>query len=299
MTLLTRAGVLAGVTAGCLLADVTYTETTKYTGGTLLEMMQRMASNPIMSRLAGGGMKTAFQDQTSTVYVKGAKMARIGNSSSTMFDLDAGTMTNINNEKRTYSVETFEDLRQRMDQMQQRMNRGGSGDLQFDVKVDKTGKTRNIKDQTAGETVMTLTAKNASSQGQMVVKVDAWLAPATSSTKELAEFQRKLAQKIFLCLCRIAGFGSRCRRDECCGARNAETGWISSAYGYGNQRSLVPDGCAGRRGKRSERSTDPDRDRSGECFGWSGGRFQVCRSRGLQAGEEPTLSFLPWSVLAI
>jgi hypothetical protein len=87
------AGVFVCLAAGCLWADVTYTETTKYTGGTLLEMTQRMASNPIMGRLAGGRLQSAFQDQTATVYVKGAKMARVGQALTTIFDLDAGTVT--------------------------------------------------------------------------------------------------------------------------------------------------------------------------------------------------------------
>lgn len=192
---LIRVGVLTALATGCLLADVTYTETTKFTGGTLLEMTQRMASNPIMGRLAGGSLKSAFQDQTSTVFVKGAKMARVGTAISTIFDLDAGTVTTINNEKHTYSVETFEELHQHMEQMQQRMNRGKGGDLQFDVKVDKTGKTRTVGGQTASESLMTLTAKNSDAQGQMIVKVDAWLVPPSSTTKELVDFHRRLAEK--------------------------------------------------------------------------------------------------------
>jgi hypothetical protein len=192
-----RTGLLCGlVTAqSALLADVSYTETTKYTGGTLIEMTQRMASNPIMGRLGGGRLASAFQDQTSTTYVKGNKMARVGNLTTTVFDLDAGTLTTINNERHTYSVSTFEEMRQRMEEMQQRMNKGKSGELEFDVKVDKTGQSRTINGQTASETVMTLTAKNSGAQGQMVVKVDSWLVPATSASSELLDFQRKLAQK--------------------------------------------------------------------------------------------------------
>ncbi|MFL6415402.1 MAG: hypothetical protein ACJ74Y_07005 [Bryobacteraceae bacterium] len=195
MKRMNAAGLFLCIAAGCLWADATYTETTKYTGGTLIEMTQRMASNPILGRLAGGRLQSAFQDQTSTVFVKGAKMARVGQATTTIFDLDAGTVTNVNNEKRTYSVETFEEMRQRMEKMEQRTNRNGGGELEFDVKVTKTGQTRSIKEQTASETVMTLTAKSSGSQGQMVVKVDTWLVPSTSVSKELLDYQRKLAEK--------------------------------------------------------------------------------------------------------
>jgi hypothetical protein len=170
-------------------------------------MTRRMASNPIMGRLAGGRLQAAFQDQVSSVFVKGAKMARVGQATTTIFDLDAGTVTTINNEKRTYSVETFEDMRQRMEKMQQRTNRDGQGELEFDVKVTKTGQTRSIKEQTASETVMTLTAKNSNSQGQMVVKVDTWLVPPTPVTKELAEYQKKLAEKFAYAFSGAPGLG--------------------------------------------------------------------------------------------
>ncbi len=161
----------------------------------MIEMTRRMASNPIMGRLGGGALKSAFQDQTFTIYVKGAKMARIGDTFSSIFDLDAGTMTNINHAKRTYSVETFDQMRQQMEQVQQRMNKGQSGDIDFDVKVEKTGQTRTIEGQTATETILTLTAKSANANGQMVVKVDAWLVPADSVPPELADYSRRLSEK--------------------------------------------------------------------------------------------------------
>jgi hypothetical protein len=190
-----RTALLASVTASCLLADVTYNQTVKFTGGSILEMMQRMASNPIMGRLGGGNLKNAFQDQTYTVYVRGNKMARIGAINSMIYDLDAGTITTINSEKQTYTVLTFDEMRQRMDEAQRRMNRGQGGDLNFDVKVEKTGQTRNIEGQDASEILITMTAKSAGSNGQMVVKDHAWLVPPTPATLEIQDFYKRLSAK--------------------------------------------------------------------------------------------------------
>jgi TolA-binding protein len=191
---------LAGLSAALLSADATYTQVTKFTGGTAVDMAKKMANMPMIGRMGGGAMKNAFEDQHYDVYVKGNKMARLGGMISTIYDLDAGTVTTINNTKQTYTTMTFDEMREQIEQMQQRMNRrrGGSGDLQFDVKVEKTGQTRTIDGQSAKETLITLTAKGGDGQsanGQMVVKTHAWLVPLSAATRELADFTRRLGEK--------------------------------------------------------------------------------------------------------
>jgi hypothetical protein len=93
----------------------------------LIDMVQKMASMPMMGRMMGGnGMKQAFEDQSYEVYVKGNKMARIGLRISTIYDLDAGTQTMVNHDKQSYTVQTVEEMRERLQQMQDRMNKGGA-----------------------------------------------------------------------------------------------------------------------------------------------------------------------------
>ncbi len=187
--------VLTGLAAGCLFADVTYNETVKYTGGTMLDMVHRMASMPMLGRMAGGSLKTAFQDQNYSIYIKGPKMARLGGPLSTIYDLDAGTITTLNNEKQTYTVQTFDELRQQMERAQERMNRGQAPNMDFDIKVESTGQKRDINGQSATETLMTMTAKSASAAGQMVVKVHAWLVPADPAMHEAVDYSKRLAEK--------------------------------------------------------------------------------------------------------
>ncbi len=195
MKRLLRSAVFAGFAAGCLLADVTYNQNVKYTGGTLLDMVHRMANMPMIGRMGGGMMKTAFQDQTFNVFIKGAKMARLGQSLSTIYDLDAGTITTVNNENQTYFVQTFDQLREQMQRMQERMNRGKSGDLQYDIKVENTGQTRDINGQKAPETVMTLTAKPETGYSGMVIKVHLWSVEPNEAMKEAVDYQKRLAHK--------------------------------------------------------------------------------------------------------
>ena len=188
-----RFGAAMVLAAGFLPADVTFTQTTKFEGGTLVDMMQKMASNPIMSRM--GNMQQAFQDQTYDVYVKGNKMARWGKMNSMIYDLDAGTITTLDTTRQTYRTSTFDEMQQRAEEMEQRMNRGKGGDVDFDVKVSSTGQTRDIDGATAKEMLIVMTAKQASSQGQMKVISHVWLLPYSSASKEVVDFERKLGAK--------------------------------------------------------------------------------------------------------
>ncbi|HEY7305975.1 MAG TPA: hypothetical protein VH601_17755 [Bryobacteraceae bacterium] len=189
------AAVLTGLAAGSLFADVTYNETVKYTGGTMLEMVRRMANMPLVGRMGGSSLKNALQDQNYSLFIKGAKMARLGGPFSSIYDLDAGTITMINNEKQTYTVQTFDELRQQMERMQERMNRGNAPNLDFDIKVETTGQKRDINGQSAAETVMTMTAKGGGTNGQMVVKVHAWLIPPDAAMREVVDYSKRLAEK--------------------------------------------------------------------------------------------------------
>lgn len=195
MNRLFGAVVLSGLAASCLFADVSYNETMKYTGGTMVEMLHNMANMPLVGRMAGGGLKAALQDQNYTIYIKGSKMARLGGLSSSIYDLDAGTITIINNEKRTFTVQTFDELRERMEKMQERMNHGQGANLDFDIKSENTGEKRDINGQTATGVVITMTAKSASAGGQMVIKTHAWLVPPDAAMREATDYSKRLAEK--------------------------------------------------------------------------------------------------------
>ncbi len=178
-----RIGILAATAASCLLADASYSESVSFDGGSLVEMMRGMAEGPM-----GKMMSQAFQDQTYTVYLKGNKMARIGPNTTTITDLDAGTLTNINHTRKTYTVTTFEEMKQ----MQSRM-RGGETNLDFAVKVDQTGKTKQIDGQTATEYLMTMTPKDGGSGGGMKVVSHVWLVPTEPGADEIRAFYKKVA----------------------------------------------------------------------------------------------------------
>ncbi|MGI9073378.1 MAG: hypothetical protein ACR2JB_19185 [Bryobacteraceae bacterium] len=195
MTGLLRRSLLGLSTLACLFGDVTYDQNVRYTGGTMLNIVRKMASNPTPRSSGAGDLQAEFQDQKFTVYLKGPKMARVGNSLSLLYDIDAGTITTINNRQHTYSVMTFEEMRQHGEHIQQRVDRSGTANADFDVKLDRTGHTRNINGQAAHEALMTLTAKSGGANGQMVVKADAWLVPLELATREVMDYSNRLSAK--------------------------------------------------------------------------------------------------------
>jgi hypothetical protein len=192
---LLRCSLLGLSAVACLVGDVTYDQNVRYTGGTTLNIVHKMASTATLGGVSGSDLQAEFQDQKFTVYLKGPKMARIGNSLSLIYDLDAGTITTINNPKHTYSVMTIEEMRQQSQHLQQRANRGQTTDADFDIKLEKMGHTRNIDGKTAHEALMTLTAKSGGPNGQMVVKADAWLVPLEPATREVINYSNRLSAK--------------------------------------------------------------------------------------------------------
>ena len=243
MKLCLQIGLLAGLSAVLLRADASYTQVTKFTGGTAVEMAKKMANMPMIGRLGGGAMREAFEDQQYDVYIKGNKMARLGGMISTIYDLGAGTITTINNTKQTYTTMTFDEMREQIERMQQRMNRkhNSGGNLRFDTKVEKTGQTRAIDGQNATETLITMTAKSdgEGGNGQMVVKTRAWLVPLSAPTRELVDFSRRLGEKF------AYAYGSSPMMGAAAGGLGAAMKEAFSQDGYPIETDVEISGVAG------------------------------------------------------
>ena len=95
----------------CLLADFSYEQSTKVTGGMMAGMM----------KFAGAFSKQAREPMQSTVAVKGNRMLHGSKDRASVIDLDSETITEINYQKKTYSVMTFAEMKQAMEQAMQRM----------------------------------------------------------------------------------------------------------------------------------------------------------------------------------
>jgi hypothetical protein len=207
-------------------ADFKYTETSQMTGGSMLGMMK------FASKFARGDAKKQEQDMlqpTNTTHsVKGDRLRTDNQDGTTqIIDVAGKRVIVIDNNKKTYAVATFDQIRQAMEQaaqqMQQQMqqnpqapqDKAAPQDVQLTVKPTSKflpgGHARTILDQPTNETNMgidlamqgTATGASAPPPGQpnsatftSTMKMDTYVAPNVAGYNEFAQFYKRLAQEV-------------------------------------------------------------------------------------------------------
>ncbi len=190
-------------------ADFTYTESTQVTGGSLVSMM----------KMAGAFSKSARQfgqPVESTVIVKGNRMTRIEADYTEIIDLDKETISRIDNIKHRYTVVTFEQMKQQMEEAiarakaqqakepapQQPQLPPGT-EVKFTVKVRNTDATKDVAGLNAKEAIMvmsmdaTQTSDRAPAQtATLGFTNDIWLVPEIPGYKEVRDFYMRMAEKM-------------------------------------------------------------------------------------------------------
>lgn len=197
---------LALLMPAAALADFQYQETTQITGGSLLNMVRMMGH---FSR----GMRDLEKPTVSNVYVQGNRMARIDPNMIQIIDLDKQTITTAYPDKQVYTVMTFDQMRQQIEQAAQKMKEAQSQqksnpqtaqpdnvDMQFKVNVRNTGATKQISGLNTNEAILTLqligTDQTNGQQGAFAITSDMWLTPEISGYQELRDFQVKMAKEL-------------------------------------------------------------------------------------------------------
>jgi hypothetical protein len=187
----------------CLLADFSYEQSTKITGGMMAGVM----------KFAGAFSKQAREPLQSTVAIKGNRMFNGNKDHAQVIDLDSETITEINFQKKTYSVMTFAEMKQAMEQaiqrakdapkqQQQPPQQDQKSDVKTDFKLDikNTGQSKEINGLQAKETILTMqiegTDQKTGNKGAMVVISDMWLAPKVPGYEEVRNFHRRMAEKM-------------------------------------------------------------------------------------------------------
>jgi hypothetical protein len=180
-----------------LMADFTYQETSTITGGMMMSMM----------RIAGAFNKQAREPIQSTIAVKGDKMVHRSATSASVIDLASQTITHIDFQKKQYSVMTFEEMKQMMEQMSQKMQKRTKGDqpeMKFKVSAKATGKSKQVAGLEAKEMIMKMememeaTDKDSgkSQTGGMTVTMDMWVASGVPGYQEVRDFHKRMAERI-------------------------------------------------------------------------------------------------------
>lgn len=174
----------------CLLADFSYEQTSKITGGAMAGMM----------KVAGVFSKSAREPIAQTVAVKGDRMVTVSGKSASVIDLGKETMTEINFEKKEYSVMTFAEFQQMMEELAQKMKSKDAGEMNLKVSVDETGQTRNVNGLDTRQMILRMVMegkdKETGKKGGMTITADMWVAQKVPGYEELIQFQTRMAQKL-------------------------------------------------------------------------------------------------------
>ncbi len=191
--MLKRVATIAGIftLAGApVLADFSYQETSTITGGMMASMM----------RVAGVFSKQAREPIRSTVSVKGDRLMHRSTTHASVIDLGSQTITSIDFQKKQYSVMTFDEMKQMMDQMSQKMKQNDKAEMSFKVSANSTGKAKQVAGFDAKEMVLTMEMegkdKESGQKGGMTVITDMWIAPGVPGYQEVRDFYKRMAQKI-------------------------------------------------------------------------------------------------------
>jgi len=181
---------LTALAAAPLLADFTYTETSTITGGAMLSML----------KVAGVFSKQAREPIVSTISVKGDRMLHKSNSHASVIDLSSQTITSIDFQKKQYSVMTFDEMKQMLEQMSQKMKEKDKGEVKFKVSANATGKTKQAAGFDAKEMVMKMemegTDTKSGQKGGMTVTTDMWIAQGVPGYQEVRKFYSRMAEKL-------------------------------------------------------------------------------------------------------
>jgi hypothetical protein len=171
----------------------------------------------MLGRMAGMfGGRAARDGVVATVSVKGdRKMSRSGDTGQ-LIDLAGERVYELDMKKKTYKVVSFDELRARLREAQARASEaaknrpdepdqpartGDEPQMEIDFDLKETGQTRVISGHACREVVMTVTVrekgKTLEDAGGMLLVSNTWLAPELAALKEVADFDRRYAQKLY------------------------------------------------------------------------------------------------------
>lgn len=177
---------------GVALADFSYEQTSKITGGAMMSMV----------RVMGAFSKQLREPMRSTFAVKGDRMAVITPQATQIIDLASETITEINTDKKQYSVTSFADWSAALSGMDSEIKSGDTEyrEITVTAKVDQPGDTRDVNGTATKHAILTVVFEGTDKKGQtaafMTMVSDMWLAPDVAGYSEMQSFYERMAAKL-------------------------------------------------------------------------------------------------------
>ncbi len=171
----------------------------------------QMKLEGVLGTMAGMfGGKAAKEGLVTTIAVKGNRRMSTTDNSAELIDLDAEKVYRLDLKNKSYTVQTFEELRAAFQKAMAKgqpeaakaeKSDGKQPEMEFDLDVKKTGQQKPIAGVSCDEVVMTITmhekGKTVDDAGGMIITSDMWMAPKNPALQENLEFQMKYFQKLY------------------------------------------------------------------------------------------------------
>lgn len=161
------------------------------------------------------GGKAAREGIVSTSAVKGDRKATLNENTGQIIDLGEEKVYDVDYRKKEYRVTTFEELRRRMQEAQEKAKKdmereeeraGEKSDeptkeweVDFDVK--ETGERKQLAGHDARQVIMTVTVREKGKAledgGGFVMTSDSWLGPDLPALKELSDFDMRYYKQLY------------------------------------------------------------------------------------------------------
>lgn len=164
------------------------------------------------------GGKAAREGVTSTVAVKGDRKATVNDQTGQIIDLAEEKVYDLDMKRKTVKVTTFAEMRRRMEEAQKKAADDAKKEqpqaepkpqqapkdekqVEIDFDVKNTGQKKTINGFDTHEVVMTVTVrekgKTLEQGGGLVLTSDMWMGPKIAAMKEVADFDRRYAEKLY------------------------------------------------------------------------------------------------------
>jgi|SRR5580658_955344 hypothetical protein len=195
-------------------ADASYETTTQVSGGTFKQIAG------LSGRFSPSASNSLQKAGSTITVVQGNRKAEISPAYTVVYDIDKGSVTRIDTQKKQYAIMTFEELQQQMQKAAEQSRQvleEHKGDIDsastqlpkeltdnpasFDAKTDVTGATKTINGTAAHEVLltenMTFHAKDSNDTVTYYYKNDVWLADSEPpGWAEIQDFNKRLLQKM-------------------------------------------------------------------------------------------------------
>jgi hypothetical protein len=161
------------------------------------------------------GGKAAKEGIVSTAAVKGNRKAMLNDSNGQIVDLGEEKLYDLDFKKKEYRVTTFEELRRRMREAQEKAKKDAAREegrqeekpdqpqkeYEVDFDVKETGQRKQLAGNDSREVIMTVTirekGKALEESGGFVMTADSWLGPELPALKELADFDMRYYKQLY------------------------------------------------------------------------------------------------------